>query len=158
MNDSFSKSFLDSLQAKPRGPQLSNEDYAKLKEVYDANRAATSSAKGAAAAKVAEDAIVRLPIGLFAHLLDALELPFNIFSGEGSDGLSKHTQQVINSAGDPEASPSLKLLLHNNDELKQTGSGAKAYEEERRNRASAKQLETADLLDPMNFLKNLRGK
>lgn len=165
MNDSFSKSFLDSLQVKPRGPQISKEDYARLREAYDANKAAASSAKGAAVGKVAEDALVRLPLGVIAHLMDAAKLPFQlIFDPEG---LSRelngtqggtYTDAVVQSASDPEASPSLNLLLKNNEELKQTGSGAKAYEEERRNRASAKQLETANMLDPMNFLKNLRGR
>lgn len=159
MND-ISKNFIDNLRVTSESPRLSNDEFNNLKKAYDANKLAAMEAMGTTLAEFG----IGVPVGLLTNLFDSLMAVPKLFidpqglsdearnSKYGEGPLTRKLMEGLTEDG-----PLAEGARRASKTMGNTSGDAREYAAERQRRVNQKTLETAKMLDPMNFFRNLRN-
>jgi len=145
--------FISKLKVQNIQPQYSDSEYQQLKQTEDANNAATRS-------KLLKDITSLVagvgPLGVSALMDAALFLPRLVTGDDVSS--SEVKAHPLYSRGEQGFKENMnRITAEDRKTMQRTYSDAIAARNEQARRATSQQLQSAQMLDPSSFLKNLRN-
>jgi hypothetical protein len=152
-------SFLNNIRINSRDvtPMHSDFEYKRLQNARDVNKSAVIDAIGQSFSQFG----IGVPVGLVTHLADSIMAlpqlamnPEQFAEDTSHQKMGQLTDRLIE--GLFETGPMAKAKKNDESEMHRTSSKAKEANKEQSRRAAASQIKMVDLLDPSNFIKNLR--